>query len=442
MDLLIAFLVFLAAMAASLIFDVSMLIALGIGLLCFFAVGLRRGFPAKALGSMALNGMKKSLIVLRVFVLIGIITAAWRASGTIAFFVYYGIRLISPPLFLLVAFLLTSLIAFALGTSFGVVGTVGVILMTVARSGGVSPLLTAGAVLSGAYFGDRTAPTSSSANLVAVITDTRLYDNVRRMLKTGALPFGLATLGYLFFSLHNPLQAVDESILAALRGGFSLSPWVALPAVLMLLLPLLKIEVRHAMLASSLVALFLAVTAQKLPVSDALRACALGYVPTGDGLLSILAGGGLISMLKVAGIVLLSCAYSGIFEGTDLLAGVQSRLDTLAGRLGLGGATGVLSLAVCAVFCNQTIGVMMTQQLMAGAYRRRGAEGAELAMDLENTCIVIAGLVPWCIACAVPLQMLGVSVAALPCAFYIWLLPPVYLATKRWFFPSKTAPRS
>lgn len=433
MDLLLSFILFLAVMAASLIFNFSMLIPLSIGLICFWCVGMRRGFGFLSLYRMAKQGMKLSLIVLRVFVLIGIITAAWRAGGTIAFFVYYGVKLITPPLFLVFAFLLTSLIAFALGTSFGVTGTIGVILMTVARGGGVSPLLTAGAVLSGAYFGDRTAPTSSSANLVAAITETKLYDNVRMMLKTGALPFGMATLGYLILSLCNPLNTVDAGILSTLKGGFSLSFLTALPAVIMFLLPLLKVNVRHAMLASSLCALILAVTLQGMPLSEVLRACVFGYRPVIKDL-SLLAGGGLVSMAKVAGIVLLSCAYSGIFEGTGLLSGVQNRLGQFAERFGLCAMTTLTSAAVCALFCNQTIGVMMTQQLTAGIYHRRGASGTELAMDLENTCIVLVGLIPWCIACAVPLGMLDVSAAALPFAFYLWMLPLTYLFTKKRFF--------
>lgn len=435
MDLLIAFLLFAAAMAASLIVPFPMLAALGAGLVFFAAVGLHRGFSPRDLLRMALRGCRKGMIVLRVFVLIGLITASWRASGTIAFFVYHGVRLIPPALFLTVAFLLTALLAFALGTSFGVTGTVGVILMAVARSSGVPPLLTAGAVLSGAYFGDRSAPSSSSANLVAAITETRLYDNVRMMLRTGALPFALAAAGYLALSLRNPIRTVDASMTEALRQSFSLSLLTALPALLMLVLPLCRVGVRWAMGASFASALALAVFLQRLPLAAALRCCVFGYQPAAGPLAAVLAGGGLLSMARVAGIVLLSCAYSGIFDGTRMLSGVQNRLDALCGRIGLAGSAAAVSLAACAVFCNQTVGVMMVQQLLGPAYRARGASGGELAADLENTCIVLVGLIPWSIACAVPLEMLGVGPGALPYAFYLWLLPLCWLLTKRRFYP-------
>ena len=120
---------------------------------------------------------------------------------------------------------------------------------------------------------------------------------------------------------------------------------------------------------------------------------------------------------------------------TRMLSGVQDRLDALCGRIGLAGSAAAVSLAACAVFCNQTVGVMMVQQLLGPAYRARGASGGELAADLENTCIVLVGLIPWSIACAVPLEMLGVGPGALPYAFYLWLLPLCWLLTKRRFYP-------
>jgi len=98
-----------------------------------------------------------------ILLLIGVLTGSWRSSGTIVTFVYYGIRLIWPHLFLIVIFLLTCLMSYALGTSFGVAGTAGVIFMTLARSGNVDPTIAAGVVLSGIYFGDRTSPASSTA---------------------------------------------------------------------------------------------------------------------------------------------------------------------------------------------------------------------------------------------------------------------------------------
>ena len=163
-----AFSLFLAAVICSVALGKSVLWAILLGLVIFFLLGLRRGYRPAALWSMAWKKGREALVIIPVFLLIGTVTALWRASGTIAFFLYYGLGGIPHRWFLLAAFLLTAALSFALGTSYGVTGTAGVVLMTLARSGGVPAAMTAGAVLSGAYFGDRCSPMSSCAALVAL----------------------------------------------------------------------------------------------------------------------------------------------------------------------------------------------------------------------------------------------------------------------------------
>ena len=174
MDLIVAFLVFIITLIVTLTFGWSMAIALFVGLVVFVLTGLHRKFSFKDLMKMVYLGGKTSFVVLRILVLIGLLTALWRSSGTISFFVYYGISMITPSLFIVITFLITLILSFALGTSFGIAGTAGVLLMVLAQSGGVSEAVTAGAIMSGAYFGDRCSPASSSASLVAAVTFTDL----------------------------------------------------------------------------------------------------------------------------------------------------------------------------------------------------------------------------------------------------------------------------
>ena len=189
MDLLIAFGIFIIFMVLSLIAGISTIPALFLGLVVFLAVGRRKGFSLKSMLDMSVGGIKNSLVVIEVMLIIGLITAVWRVSGTITVFVYYGMKIIVPPLFLLITFLLSCVLSYALGTSFGTAGTVGVIFMTLARSGGVDPVMTAGVIMSGIYFGDRCSPVSSSANLVAGVTGTKIFDNVKLMMKTAMAPY-------------------------------------------------------------------------------------------------------------------------------------------------------------------------------------------------------------------------------------------------------------
>lgn len=228
MGAVFCFLLFLAAVALCLLEGWSLIAAIWAGILFFGLLGLRKGFSVKAMASAAWAQGRKMCCVIVIYMLIGAITALWRSAGTIAFFIYHGLRIITPQLFLLVTFLLTSFISYALGTSFGVVGTLGVILMALARSGGVSVAITAGTIVAGAYFGDRCSPASSSATLVAAATDTKLYDNLHMMHRTGWLPYLVSLAAYAALSVTHPLAMVDSGVLDQLSGTFSLSWWTAI----------------------------------------------------------------------------------------------------------------------------------------------------------------------------------------------------------------------
>ena len=378
MDLLAAFGLFLACVAGCMAKGASLAWALLAGFVCFFLVGLRRGTPAVRLLGMAGSGMATAMKVLRILVLLGLLTALWRAGGTVAFFVWLGVKLITPGTFILVAFLLSSAFSLAFGSCFGVVGTAGVILMTIARSGGANLMATAGAIMSGIYFGERLSPASSSAALTSAVAgvDQRAFQ--LRMWRTTPIPFLVCLAIYGVLSFLFPIQQVDAHIVSALEEGFSLTWPAILPAAALLILPWVKLSAMASIAVSCALAAGCALFVQHLPLGELLRACVLGYRPVLPELAELMSGGGLISMLNVVIIVILSCAYSGMFNGTGLLAPVNGRVGALAGRIGLFGAHVAVSFGCCALFCNQTVGIVMSGQLLEGEYRRRGLEPMEI----------------------------------------------------------------
>lgn len=434
MPLLLAFITFITTMIICLATGYSIIIAMLIGLIAFTIAGHYNGYFYSDLKQMALNGIKESFIVLEIMFLIGLLTAVWRSAGTITFFVYYGISIITPALFILISFLLCCFLSYILGTSFGVAGTLGVILMVLARSGNVNEAVIAGAIISGVYFGDRGSPVSSSAILVASITKTNLYDNVKLMFKTAAIPLILVTIIYAVISVLNPLKATDTYILTALQTEFNLSLWAIIPAVFMLILPLLKINIVWVFITSILSGFIISLTVQDMSLLDTLQCCLLGFESGNEKLALILNGGGLISMISVCGVVLLSSAYSGIFKGTNMLDIIQDKLSILISKIGRFSAMLICSTLVTCVFCNQTIASMMSRDLLDKPYEISGGNNSELALDIENSSIVLCGLIPWAISCSVPLQMLEVNYTALPFAFLLYLIPAFYLLTKKKFF--------
>ena len=429
---ILCFALFLGAMVVCLITGQSFLWALGLGLVLFAVHGHKRGHSLRAMWDMAWSEGRRVLIVLRIFVFIGAITALWRASGTIVFFIYYGVQAISPRLFVLVAFLLTALISYALGTSFGVIGTAGIVLMALARSGGVSEAVTAGAVLSGAYFGDRCSPASSSAALVAAETETKLYDNLRNMFRTGALPVLLTAGVYAVLSVRHPITAVDESLLQALRDSAVISLWALLPAVIMLVLPLVKVPVTLS-IALSVAAGAVSIFVQGMSLWAMLKTTVLGYYPAAGQLKDILSGGGIVSMVKPAALVFTTGLLAGLLDGIGVLKGATGLVDRLAVRCGRFAASVVVSLGAGMIFCNQSVMIVMGNQLLHRSYTDRN----EQAVDMENSGIVLSALIPWNIACSIPLVMLGVDERAIPYAVLLYMIPLVYGLTKRWVYPAR-----
>lgn len=432
MSVLICAAVFIAAMIACMAAGVDTVFALLLGIVLFSAIGLHRGHKMAQLWRMMWSEGRKLIPLLLIFVFIGAITALWRSSGTITFFIYYGIQIIRPGIFILVAFLLTCLLSYALGTSFGVTGTVGIILMALARSGGVDTMITAGAVLSGAYFGDRCSPASSSGLLVAAVTETKQYDNIRNMHRTGWLPMLVSIAIYGVLSAANPIQAVEERLLTTLTDSFSLSLWTVLPAVIMLVLPLVKVSIRTTLIISCAAAFGVSVLVQGMGVWETLESAVMGYTPTNEALTAILSGGGVLNMMATSFAVMATGLFAGLLSGLGVLDGLKDVVEKLAAKWGLFPTTVLVCLVAGMVFCNQSIIIMMAQPLMHEVYDKMGRGKEELALDVENSGIVMAALIPWNIAGSVPLQMLDAGPGAIPYMVLLYMIPLCYGLSKKW----------
>jgi len=428
LDTMIIFILFFSSLLFSIYHDISIIYSLLLGLLGFSLLSLRRGYTLTNLFNMMVLGSKKSLIVIKIFVLIGAITAVWRASGTISFIVYYAIALVSAKYFILSAFLLCCLVSFLLGTSFGTVGTIGVVLMVLAKGGNVDINMTAGAIIAGAYFGDRCSPMSSSANLIASLTDTKLYINIHNMMKTSILPFIISIAGYTYLSNVNPLSFYDTQMTDEILKSFDISIITLLPAAIILLLAAFRIDVKLSMGISILSGILIGLFVQHLSFSQMATYIMTGYTMEQGGFFAnIIQGGGLYSMLKVALIVLISSSYSGIFEGTGLLQPIEHFFERLSAKISVFPTTILSSIATAAFSCNQTLAVMLTHQFAYKIYEKEQRNKYQLALDMENTVILLSAVIPWNIAGAVPAAALATDSAFIPYAFYLFLVPLVNL---------------
>ncbi|MBD2109573.1 Na+/H+ antiporter NhaC family protein [Nodosilinea sp. FACHB-13] len=398
----------------------------------FVGVLRRRGFSLQALVTMGWTGSQKALPVIGVLLIIGAVTASWMAAGTVPTLVYYGLQVVTPHSFVLVAFGLASAVSLLLGTSFGTVGTVGVALMIMVAGGensGFDRHLIAGAIIAGAYVGDRASPMSSSALLIAAITRTDLYDNIRHMWRTSLLPLGLAIAIYAGFAEFAPVPLAESNLVADLAAEFRLGPVALLPAGVMVVLSLLKVPVQRAMVASTATAIALAIAYQHYSGWQVLQYLLTGFHLEADSPLSaIVLGGGVAAMLRVSLVVVISTAFVGIFAETRLLHRLERSLERVKTPGDRIWATTVIGTLSAAFGCTQTIAILQTQQLLGPTYHRTSVPPPALALDLENTVVVISPLIPWNIAGLVPATILGVNAGFIPFACYLYLLPLMGLA--------------
>ena len=433
-DVIVALIVFAAAIIASITFDFSLVIPMAIGYVCFTCAGIYRGRKLKELIKISGEGFREALIVVSVILMIGLVTGTWRSSGLIALFVDFGISMITPKAFILLAFALCCIFSYAMGTSFGVVGTLGVILMSLARAGDVNTAVVAGAVLSGAYFGDRFSPVSSSMLLTAAVTGTKPEENLPLMAKTMIIPVALSAGVYMFFSMSNPISHVDSDIVQAIKTTFDMNWIVAIPALILIVLPLVRVKVKWAVLASAAAAFLVTVFIQQTSVADAIKYAVFGYSAAGE-MGRIFSGGGMFSMLEVSGIILISCSYSSIIEETKMFQGIQTLLSNGCRKTGRVFMTFISGLAFSAIFCNQSVATIMCAVMLDQPYKDTGGDNTELAIDIENTTIVTTGWIPWSIFMAVPLSMLDAPVVSALYAVFIFLMPICHMLTKKWMWP-------
>ena len=410
---------FCGGLILCLLLDVSILYALLFGLLLFLLYGRRKGFAWGELLGMALAGVKTVRNILITFLLIGVLTAFWRSAGTIPVIVCYAAKLIRPSVFLLMAFLLNAGVSVLTGTSFGTAATMGVITATMGGVMGVPVVLTGGAVLSGVFFGDRCSPVSTSALLVAELTQTGIFDNIRRMVKTALAPFLASCAVYALLGLLAPHGAGTLDLVSLFSREFSLSLWAAVPAAVILVLSLLRVNVKLAMTASILSAVPVCLWLQGRAPLELLETALTGFAAGDAQAAAMLNGGGITSMLRVGAIVCLSSSYSVLFRKTGLLDKVKGAIGRLAGRTGPFFAMLATSALAGMVACNQSLTILLVHQLC----RELHEDPSDMALDLEDTAVVVAPLVPWSIAGAVPLSAVGAPGISVLLACYLYLLP-------------------
>jgi NhaC family Na+:H+ antiporter len=395
------------------------------GFFLFMGYGLRRGFKLRELLRFSLAGIKTVTGVLALLAIVGIMAALWRASGTIPTIVLWGSKLMTPRALVVFSFLLCCLMSMLMGTAFGTAATAGIVCMSLAHAMGANTLLVGGAVLAGSYFGDRNSPMSSSAALVATLTHTNIFDNVHAMLKSGLVPFILscviyAALGHAFA----PQQMASASSADVLAQAFYTGALCLIPAAVVVTCTLRKVDVKITMLLGCAAAALLCITQQHIPASALPQIALLGYAAPDTRVAALVDGGGLLSMVNIELVIALSATFAGLFEGTGLLLGMREHVRALSCKTTAFTSIFATSLATSCIACNQTLAIMLTDQLCHDL----GENNNSYALALEDTVVTCAALMPWSIAATATLSFIQAPTASILAACFLYLLPLCTLA--------------
>lgn len=391
-------------------------------------IGWRRGHSLESMKDAAVASVGSGIGAIFILFGVGALIGAWAMSGTLVAMVYYGLQLLSPHHFYLTVCAACAVISFCLGSSWTVVGTIGVGFMGIALQMELNPAITAAAIISGAYFGDTTSPLSDSANLAAAAGGVNLYEHIKVTAITSTLALAIALAVFSMFGQPGEFEAGAK--VAAIQKSFSISLWLFLPLVLVVALALIKVPpfttIFIGALAGGILAAIIApervidfaqrVGAKDLPswlslVKGVWLALASGYVSnTGVPALDVLATrGGMASMLHTIWLVITALAFGGVVEKIGVLERIIEPLTrrpkpgkVVASTVGAVVATNVIT-------ADQYIAIVLPGRMMKGAYEKLRLAPVVLTRTIAASGTPTSALVPWNSCGAYMAATLGVA---------------------------------
>jgi NhaC family Na+:H+ antiporter len=414
-------------------------IPLAIGLAITALVGLRHGLSWKKIEEGVFHVIHVSLPSVSVLLCVGMIVGVWIASGTVPTLIYYGLTIVSPQVFLAAAMILCSVVSLALGTSWGTVGTVGLALMGIGHGFDIPMYWTAGAVVSGAFFGDKVSPLSDTTNLAPAVAGTDVFSHIKNMMPT-TIPSMLIALaiylvvGFTLFDTSGTSMQRITLITEQLQSNFVISPWLLLPALLVIVLAVKKMPPIPSLFAGALAGAATAMLVQGAGLHDVVTYANSGYsISTGVSEIdSLLNRGGIQSMMWTISLILIALGLGGALERTGCLeAIVQAIISRVRSFAGIQTAASCTSVATNLVAGDPYLSIALPGRMYAPVYRGMGYSTLNLTRALEEGGTLISPLVPWNAGGAFVIATLGLGIADgnlenllyIPLAFACWISP-------------------
>ena len=417
------------------------------------AIGLYRGIEWSAMQSKMVETISHAMPSILILLLVGALASIWLLCGTVPVLVYYGVKLLNPTIFLVaccVACALTSLVS---GSSWSTAATIGVAMVGVGRALGIPDGLIGGAIISGAYFGDKLSPLSDTTNLAAAVTETPLFDHIRYLLFTTvpSILISLVLFTIIGLTLDTSAAGVDvSSVLNAIDDRFNITLWLLIPPIITLGLIIRKVDAIPALFVGILAGVVCALIFQRELLADLMVVMDgdfLQYrllmdtlytgvsIETSDPTLNDLFGaGGMQGMLGTVWLILAAMSFGGVMDASGMLNRIMQSVQKLA--------KGFFSLVTCtAGTCivsnvstsDQYISVAIPGRMYADLYKEKGYASENLSRTLEDTGTVTSVLIPWNTCGAYHAAVLGIATPTYFFFCFFNLLSPLMTLIYAWF---------
>ena len=401
------------------VFNVNIAILLFLCWMIMWPFAAHLGYSFSEMEGFAYEMAQKCIAPAAIILAVGMMIASFMAAGTVPTILVAGLKLITPKFFLALTFVMCCIMSVIMGTSWGTLGTVGIAMMGVGAGLGVNPAITAGAVVSGAWFGDKMSPMSDSTIMCSTITETYIMDHIKAMMQTTILAAVVSLVIYLGIGIGISGNSYDastvDSIMNGLKGMFHINLIPVIPIVVVIVMILMKKGTIVSMMSGTVVAILIAVFYQGYSVADMGTFLYSGFTcdTKNEILISLLNRGGMTSMLSLLAVFVGGLGLGGILDKTGMLEPIFLYITEKYKS-----PRGIMLMAWCAtllcilVIADNNFAFVMVATLFGSAFQKYNLKSQNLSRILEDVGTLGSALVPWNVGAQFAAGVLGVSTLA------------------------------
>ncbi len=430
----IGMLLIILVLVITLQIEIVLEVSLVLGVITAALIAAYLGYSWDDIREGMLEGISNGMIACLILITVGMVVGAWIIGGTIQTLIYYGLQILSPGIFLPAAFILCGITSVLIGSSFGTVATMGIVLLGIGEGLGVPTAMTVGAIVSGSVFGDKLSPLSDSTNLASAMSGANLFDHVRSMLWITLPAAAICIVLYAILGAGQAGGAMDadqvQEIMNTLAANYNLSLLTLIPPVLVVTMAVLKVPALITLMTSFVAASLLAIITQGASIDSLLLAAGPGYTAdTGVEIVDqLLTHGGIEMMLNTVAMVIAATAMGGILEKINVLQSILSGLrDYVTTPKGLVLATLASTYLVTLASAEMYVSIILPGRTFQPAYRDMNIEYSVLSRTLESAATLGNFVLPWGVAALYVQGVFDIGFSYIPYAFLSFIAPIIVI---------------